>query len=102
MYRADHVGSLLRPKEIIDARDNPRVTREQLREIENRHILRMLSRQQELGFKIFTDGELRRHGFMSDFYESIDGLDADGSIARAWNAAQTPGVKSAVALTRLT
>jgi 5-methyltetrahydropteroyltriglutamate--homocysteine methyltransferase len=39
-----------------------------------------------LGFRIFTDGEFRRRGFMSDFYESIEGLDHDGSIARAWTS----------------
>ena len=84
MYRADHVGSFLRPREVLDARSDPGVTPERLAEIEDRHILRVLARQKDLGLEIFTDGELRRGGFMSDFYESIDGLDEDGSIARAW------------------
>src|SRR5678815_5778819 len=83
-YRADQVGSFLRPQEIRDARNNPSLSLEQLREIEDRHILRALQRQRDLGFKIFTDGELRRSQFMGDFYESVDGLDNDGSIARAW------------------
>jgi 5-methyltetrahydropteroyltriglutamate--homocysteine methyltransferase len=85
LYRADHVGSLLRPRAIIEARRDPGVTLQQRREIEDRHILDVLRRQQELGFRIFTDGELRRQGFMSDFYESVEGLDKDGSIARAWH-----------------
>jgi 5-methyltetrahydropteroyltriglutamate--homocysteine methyltransferase len=84
-YRADHVGSLLRPREILEARQNPAVTPHDLEAIEDRHILRVLARQRDLGLKIFTDGELRRQGFMSDFYESVDGLDDDGSIARAWH-----------------
>ena len=84
MYRADHVGSLLRPREVLDARSGSRVTPERLREIETPHSP-LLARQKDLGLEIFTDGELRRGGFMSDFYESIDGLDEDGSIARAWN-----------------
>ena len=93
-YRADQVGSFLRPQEIRDARNNPSLSLEQLREIEDRHILRALRRQQDLGFKIFTDGELRRSQFMGDFYESVEGLDNDGSIARAWKgqaAAQAGG-----------
>jgi len=89
MYRADHVGSFLRPREVLDARGDPAVAPERLAEIENRHILRILARQKDLGLEIFTDGELRRGGFMSDFYESIDGLDEDGSIARAWTGSRT-------------
>src|SRR5438876_1932408 len=82
MYRADQVGSLLRPKELLDAPDNV--------DIQNKCILRVLGRQKELGFKIFTDGELRRRGFMSDFYDSIEGLDKDGAIARAWQGGKDP------------
>ena len=89
MYRADHVGSFLRPREVLDARSDPGVTPERLAEIEDRHILRILARQKDLGLEIFTDGELRRGGFMSDFYESIDGLDESGSIARAWTGSRT-------------
>src|SRR5215510_5208922 len=84
-YRADHVGSLLRPKEVYEAHRNPILSREARKDIEDRHILRVLKRQRDLGFPIFTDGELRRRGFMSDFYESVAGLDNDGSIARQWH-----------------
>ena len=83
-YRADHVGSLLRPKELQDAYKNPDLTPEQRTELANKHILRVLARQKDLGLKIFTDGEFRRRGFMSGFQESVGGLDMDGSIARAW------------------
>ena len=75
MYRADHVGSFLRPRAVLDARAILTVDPEQLKAIEDEHILRVLARQKDLGFDIFTDGELRRGGFMSDFYESVDGLD---------------------------
>jgi 5-methyltetrahydropteroyltriglutamate--homocysteine methyltransferase len=94
------VGSLLRPKEIIDARCNSSLTREQLREIEDRHILRALQRQKDLGFRIFSDGELRRTQFMGDFYESVEGLDKDGSIARAWKG--QPDRASGTGLLQLT
>ena len=76
MYRADHVGSLLRPSDLLETPNNV--------DVQNKYILDVLSRQKDLGFKIFTDGELRRQGFMTDFYDSVDGLDMDGSIARAW------------------
>jgi 5-methyltetrahydropteroyltriglutamate--homocysteine methyltransferase len=101
MYRADHVGSLLRPRGILDLRRDPRATPEQLETAEDRCILDVLRRQQDLGFRIFTDGELRRRGFMSDFYESIDGLDADGSIARAWKGDEKQRTGSLTPLTGL-
>jgi 5-methyltetrahydropteroyltriglutamate--homocysteine methyltransferase len=83
-YRADQVGSFLRPPELLEARKNPAVTPGQLRELEDKHILRVLEKQRELGFKIFSDGELRRRGFMSDFHESVEGLDPNGEIVRLW------------------
>jgi 5-methyltetrahydropteroyltriglutamate--homocysteine methyltransferase len=97
-YRADHVGSLLRPREVLEARSDSRTTSEQLRAIEDSHILDVLRRQKDLGFRIFTDGELRRKGFMSDFYESVDGLDTDGSIARSWKGSTGAGGGSATAV----
>jgi 5-methyltetrahydropteroyltriglutamate--homocysteine methyltransferase len=93
-YRADHVGSLLRPKELLDARKNPHLTRDQLEGIEDRQILDVLKHQKEAGLRIFTDGELRRTSFMGDFYESVDGLDQEYEIARAWKGAPS-GVAAA-------
>jgi 5-methyltetrahydropteroyltriglutamate--homocysteine methyltransferase len=93
-YHADHVGSLLRPQALLDARKDPRITREQLAAVEDRHILGVLKRQQDAGLQIFTDGELRRTSFMSDFYESVDGLDREYEPARAWKGAP-PGVGAA-------
>ena len=83
-YRADHVGSLLRPAELVEARRNPATPLEQLRELEDRHIQRVLAKQHQFGFRIFTDGEFRRVGFMSDFNEAVDGLDTAEAIARDW------------------
>jgi len=94
-YRADHVGSLLRPLELLDARRNPEISPPALKEIEDRHIQRVLQRQKEIGLKIFSDGELRRRGFMSDFYESIDGIDQGDDIRRTWKAAAAGGPKTA-------
>jgi 5-methyltetrahydropteroyltriglutamate--homocysteine methyltransferase len=83
-YRADHVGSLLRPSELLEARKNRAIAPEQLKELEDRHIQRVLQRQKDLGLGIFTDGEFRRQGFMSDFNESVVGLDNAEAIKRDW------------------
>jgi len=96
-YRADQVGSFLRPHEILDARTDQSLRPDRLREIEDRHILHALQRQKDLGFRIFTDGELRRSGFMGDLYESIDGLDSDGSIARSWKGQGGADPKTGIA-----
>ena len=85
-YRADQVGSLLRPKDLLEARRSG-LAAEKLRELEDQQILRVLGRQNELGFKIFTDGEFRRRGFMSDFHDSVSGLDMEGAIDRNWQTA---------------
>jgi len=88
-YRADHVGSFLRPQVLLDARaaHDP-----QLREIEDANIRRVLARQQELGFAICTDGEFRRSNFMSDFTDSVEGfaLDED-AIGHSWKAGSSSG-----------
>ncbi|MEE8241718.1 MAG: hypothetical protein V3R16_10655, partial [Nitrospirales bacterium] len=66
-YRAVHVGSLLRPQELLQARSDDRVDTQQLRALEDEHIQRVLQRQKEIGLKIYSDGEFRRRNFMSDF-----------------------------------
>lgn len=70
---------------------------DELRALEDRHILRVLERQKELGFRIFTDGEFRRGGFMSDFFDSVEGLERGPEIARTWKTGQSARVIGAVA-----
>jgi 5-methyltetrahydropteroyltriglutamate--homocysteine methyltransferase len=83
-YRADHVGSFLRPPVLKDARHQG-VSGEELKAIEDAEILRVIEKQKELGFKIFTDGELRRSTFMSDFNDATSGWDdEDAGVARTW------------------
>ena len=82
-YRADHIGSLLRPAELLHARSS-HTDAAQLRALEDKHILRVIERQKELGFKIFTDGELRRSNFMSDFNDAVEGIDEGVAVARTW------------------
>ena len=65
-YRADHVGSFLRPDEVKAARasfNDGNLTPERLKEVEDRAVLAALERQKSIGVDIFTDGEFRRTGF---------------------------------------
>ncbi|HTR46155.1 MAG TPA: methionine synthase [Verrucomicrobiae bacterium] len=87
-YRADHIGSFLRPPEIIEARRPDSPNHNCLREIEDRAISRVLAKQKDLGFDIFTDGEFRRSNFMGDFTEAIEGVDYSEGLARTWKAQQ--------------
>jgi 5-methyltetrahydropteroyltriglutamate--homocysteine methyltransferase len=84
-YRADHVGSFLRPPELLEARNTVKDA-EKLRLLEDQHILRVLAKQKELGFEVFTDGELRRRNFMSDFTDAVEGFDFGDAVARSWKA----------------
>lgn len=93
-YRADHVGSLLRPADLLAARANG-INAGRLRSMEDQYILKALAKQKELGYQIFTDGELRRRNFMSELTDAVDGFDLEDSIARDWDAArEKPAVAS--------
>jgi 5-methyltetrahydropteroyltriglutamate--homocysteine methyltransferase len=75
-YRADHVGSLLRPPELLQAREDfgkQRITQEQLKEIEDRSVQAALALQRSVGIDVLTDGEYRRHDWVGDFTASVDG-----------------------------
>jgi methionine synthase II (cobalamin-independent) len=88
LHRADQVGSFLRPPDLIAARAAVPPDPEALRRLEDAHVLRALARQQELGFDVFTDGELRRRNFMSDFTDAVEGFDLGDAVARSWQAGQ--------------
>src|ERR1700738_3306078 len=75
-YRADHVGSLLRPPEVLQARadfSQQRISNAQLEEIEDRAVLAALDLQRQVGIDVLTDGEYRRHDWVGDFTSSVDG-----------------------------
>jgi 5-methyltetrahydropteroyltriglutamate--homocysteine methyltransferase len=88
-YRADHVGSFLRPAELLEARKTAAADPEHLRAIEDREIERVLAKQKDLGYHIFTDGEFRRRNFMSDFTDAVEGFDLGDAVARNWKAGQS-------------
>jgi len=76
-FRADHVGSLLRPQEVLQARDDfaaGTITAEQLAEIEDAAIEKIIWQQGEVGMKTATDGELRRESWHMDFIYQLGGI----------------------------
>src|SRR5215467_11279858 len=76
-FRADNIGSLLRPEELLKARAalrEGRMDEQQVRAIEDRSILKALAMQKSAGVQIFTDGEYRRDIFTADITKAIDGL----------------------------
>ncbi len=86
-FRADQVGSFLRPPDLLAARADERDPG-RLRALEDEHILQVLGKQKELGFEIFSDGELRRQNFMSDFTDAVECLDLGDQVDRKWGAAE--------------
>ncbi|MBL8351968.1 MAG: 5-methyltetrahydropteroyltriglutamate--homocysteine S-methyltransferase [Burkholderiaceae bacterium] len=80
-FRADHVGSFLRPKYLLDARHQFFVDKslgaEQLRAVEDRAITEIVKFQQDVGLQSITDGEFRRTYFHIDFLEQLGGVKTD-------------------------
>ncbi|MBS0535865.1 MAG: 5-methyltetrahydropteroyltriglutamate--homocysteine S-methyltransferase [Proteobacteria bacterium] len=77
-FRADHVGSLLRPHYLKEAREQAErgdITREQLRAIEDRAIREVVTLQEEVGLQSITDGEFRRAFWHVDFLSGFDGIE---------------------------
>ena len=79
-FRADQVGSLLRPTEIKEARakvERGELSAEALREIEDRCIKQAVARQEAIGLSSITDGEYRRGWWNHDFLGKMDGVEIE-------------------------
>ena len=77
-FRADHVGSLLRPAALKAARAKHakgEITDAELKAVEDREIDRIINKQEEIGLKLATDGEFRRSWWHFDFYKGLDGVE---------------------------
>ncbi|MBU0278773.1 MULTISPECIES: 5-methyltetrahydropteroyltriglutamate--homocysteine S-methyltransferase [unclassified Gemella] len=77
-FRADHVGSYLRPKELVEAREKfsqNLITREELTQVENKAIKELIAKQKEVGLKGITDGEFRRAYWHLDFFWGLNGVE---------------------------
>lgn len=77
-FRADHVGSLLRPESLHIARKQFKegtISAERLREVETEEINRIVEKQIEVGLEAVTDGEFRRTWWHFDFLEHLNGIE---------------------------
>ena len=77
-FKADHVGSLLRPEILHEARQlfkDGEITAEQLRKVETEEIKRIVDKQIEVGLELVTDGEFRRTWWHLDFLEHLNGFE---------------------------
>jgi 5-methyltetrahydropteroyltriglutamate--homocysteine methyltransferase len=89
IYRADHVGSLLRPESLKEARsafEAGSLSADRLRELEDAAILEAIAQQERIGVAVYTDGEFRRAGFQNDMQDSVAGFIDTGTpaVVRIW------------------
>ena len=78
-FRADHVGSLLRPGALKAARakhQKGEITADALKTIEDREIAAVIKKQEDVGLQCATDGEFRRSWWHFDFFKGLDGVTA--------------------------
>ena len=90
-FRADHVGSLLRPQALLAARRRTRdgeMSRDELRQIEDTHVRDVVGKQEGIGLKSVTDGEFRRTYFHIDFLERLQGVTVSGGIETRFKSAK--------------
>lgn len=77
-FRADHVGSFLRPERLKKARAQKQkgeITAEQLKQVEDEEIIKLVEKQKKAGLQSVTDGEFRRAWWHFDFLEGLDGVE---------------------------
>ena len=90
-FRADHVGSLLRPPELLLAREKHAkgdLSADGLREIEDRSIREVVKMQEDIGLQGITDGEYRRTIWHADFLRQIDGVTVKEGVAETGGVAR--------------
>jgi 5-methyltetrahydropteroyltriglutamate--homocysteine methyltransferase len=89
-FRADHVGSFLRPKVLLDAREQHKsgaIDAAALRKVEDEAIRGIVKFQEDLGLRSITDGEFRRTYFHIDFLTQMEGVETKGGIAVSFHSA---------------
>ncbi len=98
-FRADHVGSLLRPAALKQAREQfakGEIDAAALKAVEDREIGRVIKKQEEVGLQAVTDGEFRRSWWHLDFLWGLDGVEKhvmDAGVAFAAVTTRNEGVK---------
>ena len=82
-FRADHVGSLLRPPELLEARNRffgGEIDQAELRGVEDRAISEAIRQEEAVGLQSITDGEFRRTYFHTDFLQRLEGVTMTGGM----------------------
>lgn len=77
-FRADVVGSFLRPERLKEAREKffqKLISHEELKQVEDEEIKKLIHKEQEVGLKVATDGEFRRSYWHLDFFWGFDGVE---------------------------
>jgi len=90
-FRADQVGSLLRPPRLKEARarfDRNEITKEELRAIEDDAIREVVRKQESIGLQSITDGEFRRTFFHIDFLQRLEGVAVSGGMSTKFTRAR--------------
>src|ERR1051326_3061471 len=108
-YRADHVGSLLRPPELLAAREafaENRISADQLRQAEDAAVLQALDMQRQTGIDIYSGGEYRRSGWSNVVRDAVEGLvPTEGSPISGflgdWQGPHAAVATSSMTITRL-
>ena len=104
-FRADHVGSLLRPPELADARAKAKagkLSTEALREAEDRAIREAVAKQEAIGLQGITDGEFRRDFWHLDFVKQLEGVTLAKVEGMTFQAEDVPPMASVTGKVRCT
>src|ERR1700682_1204269 len=94
-FRADHVGSLLRPPELREARARAKagtLTAAQLNDVEDRCIRAAVAKQESLGLRVVTDGEYRRDFWHLDFMAQLEGVGMTVPVGMVFAAEDVPAM----------
>jgi 5-methyltetrahydropteroyltriglutamate--homocysteine methyltransferase len=104
-FRADHVGSLLRPAALHEARARAKsgdIAAAELRAIEDRCIREAVARQESLGLHVVTDGEYRREFWHLDFLRQLDGVGLTAPVGMTFKAEDVPPMATITGTVRCT
>ena len=86
-FHADHIGSFLRPANILEAHARGEEGTDHLRALEDAAIARVIARQREVGLDILSDGEFRRTSFQNGLIDATEGFNRGEPVARTWSGA---------------
>jgi 5-methyltetrahydropteroyltriglutamate--homocysteine methyltransferase len=104
-FRADHVGSLVRPSSVVAARadfEAGKIDAAKLRAVEDAAIRAVVAHQEEIGLRVVTDGEFRRNTYSDSFTTGgIDGISVELTEEAGWSKSDTHGHRTARRIPRV-